>query len=221
MSILKTTSIDSLIKYKLNKESFEIKDLDTIEDIIIDGCDIVGNPSSVDFNDLNSFHNLKSVTIANTMATSNDLKPISNIESLVLTNAHIESINSFKNLKKITITSSTIDTPIKYDGLSNLEKFEINNTPIDDFEFLKSIPSLKALKIYGKPDFTLKDIDFPLNIEYLSLDKINSLDLDKLSNYSKLKKISIDASQQKEFEKELNQLKSNGITILINDMYEI
>jgi len=221
MSILKTTSIDSLIKYKLNKESFEIKDLDTIEDIIIDGCDIVGNPSSVDFNELNSFHNLKSVTIANTMATSNDLKPISNIESLVLTNAHIESINSFKNLKKITITSSTIDTPIKYDGLSNLEKFEINNTPIDDFEFLKSIPSLKVLKIYGKPDFSLKKIDFPLNIEYLSIDSISNLDLDVLSKYNKLKTISIDARQQELFKEAIEQIKSKDITVLINDLIEI
>ena len=61
--------------------------------------------------------------------------------------------------------------------------------------------------------------DFYLPIKYLSLEIIPELNTNIISQYKYLETLSVDRKESKQWEKELNDLKKNGMRILLNDIY--
>lgn len=66
----------------------------------------------------------------------------------------------------------------------------------------------------------MSKIDFELTIKYLSIEKIPELNIAIISKYKSLETLSVDRKEAKQWEKELNDLKKNGMRILLNDIYD-
>ena len=216
--LIKNLELKNLIQFKLDKTEFQIKDLDSIDEIILDSQNIVGAYNKLYFEDVTLFRNLKKISIRNLGLTLNDIKNVSNIKNIEFVNCEIRDITMFSNVEHLSLINTEIDNFEEIKKLSNLIELQLINIKIDNFEFLKTFTNLKKLVIKNIKDFSLSKIDFSLPIEYLSVEKIDKLELEIISKYKNLKTLSVDREESYNFEKELKELKN--IKILLNDMYE-
>lgn len=219
--IIKNKELNRLLQFRLNKTYFEAEDLQDIKDIIIDGKTISGDINIVDFNDLDFFKNLKKVDLKNIEISKEYMNKFADIEEISFLNCEIESIEEIKKIKKISINNSTFDNFNEITNLKNIEELEIINTEIRDYDFLKMFENLKVLKIKNVKNFTLNRINFFLPIIYFSIRGVNDLDVDFLKkNYPNLKTFSIDIEKKAEWLEKINELKTMGISVLLNDIYK-
>lgn len=216
--LIRNLELKNLIQFKLDKTEFEVKDLDSIDEIILDSQNIVGAYNKVYFEEVTLFKNLKKISIRNLGLNVEDIKKVSNIKDIEFVNCEIRDITMFNNIEHLSLINTEIDNFEEIKKLENLIELQLINTKIDDFEFLKTFINLKKLVIKNIKDFSLSKIDFSLPIEYLSVEKIDKLDLNVISKYKNLKTLSVDREESYNFEKELEELKN--IKILLNDMYE-
>jgi len=216
--LIKNLELKNLIQFKLDKTEFEIKDLDSIDEIILDSQNIVGVYNKVYFEEVSLFKNLKKISIRNLGLTLDDIKKVRNIKNIEFVNCEIRDITMFSNVEHLSLINTEIDNFEEIKKLSNLIELQLINIKIDNFEFLKNFTNLKKLVIKNIKDFSLSKIDFYLPIEYLSVEKIDKLELEIISKYKNLKTLSVDREESYNFEKELKELKN--IKILLNDMYE-
>lgn len=216
--LIKNLELKNLIQFKLGKTEFEMKDLECIDEIILDSQNIVGAYNKVYFEEVDLFKNLKKISIRNLGLTPHDIEKISKIKNIEFINCEIRNITGFSNLEHLSLINTEIDNFEEIKKLSNLIELQLINTKINDFEFLKSFTNLKKLVIKNIKDFSFLKIDFSLPIDYLSVEKIDKLELNVISKYKNLKTLSVDREESYNFEKELKELKD--IKILLNDMYE-
>lgn len=218
--LIKNLELKNLIQFKLNKTEFELKDLDNIEEIILDSKDIVGNYNKVYFEEVELFKNLDKISIRNLGLTPEKIEKISNIKTVEFINCQLKDIKKLNNSISLVLNNTEVENFENITYLSNLEELQLINAEIDNFDFLKNFKHLKKLVIKNIKNFSLSKINFLLPIEYLSVENLETLDLNVLSKYENLKTISVDRIEADNLERELKTLKEKNIEILLNDMYE-
>lgn len=220
-NIIKNTELRNLIQFKLNKMDFEIKDLDEMQDIIINGKKINNDINIVDFNEIELFKNLKKIELKNLDIARQQIKKINNIDEIYFRNCKIEGLDEIKYVKKLAINSSTIENINIIEKFENIEELELVNLEVTDFNFLNMLKKLQVLKIKNIKGFLLSKIDFVLPIQYISIEGIEKLESDYLiKNYPNLEIVAVDIEKQEEWCEELEKIKQQGIKILLNGIYE-
>lgn len=219
-NILKNKELNDFIQFKLDKTTFELKDLAEIKDIILNGKTINGDINIVDFNDIDFFPNLRKIELKNLDISKQYMKKLATLDEIHFNNCQIDSIEEIKNVKKLSINNSIISDFNQIENFQNLEELEIINMQILDFNFLKTLKKLQILKIKNIKEFSLNKINFLLTIKYLSIEGIKDLEEDFLIvNYPNLEILSIDLIKQAEWSEKLEKLMQKGIKILLNDIY--
>lgn len=139
-----------------------------------------------DEHSLDKLINLKKLTIGNSNITSLEfLKSLKKLEKLELYNC--KKINDFRpvhyltNLKKLDISGYNNIGDLSFlNNNINLEVLLINAGTVDSISFLKYLPNIKALAIYGNKSF-IKDMDIkPINY----LRKLSILDIPNRKEYN-------------------------------------
>lgn len=218
--LIKNSELRNYLQFKLDKTEIAIEDLDSIDEIILDSKNIVGQINKVYFEEIDLFKNLKRISIRNLGISLDDLKRISTIKELEFINCEISDITQFQNVEHLILNNSEIDNFEKITQLSNIVELQLINMKIDEFEFLKELENLKKLVIKNVKNFSIEKINYILPIEYLSLEKLKELNLDIIKQYEKLTTLSVDRIEADNWDEELNELKNRNIKILLNDIYE-
>lgn len=218
--LIKNKELRNLIEFKLNKNDISREDLDSIDEIIIDGQDIVGQYNKVYFEEIDLFKNLEKIAIKNLRISAENIKKIKSVKQIEFKNCEVENVNQLYTVKHLTLNHSEIDDLKEIEQLLNLEDLELVYMQINDFNFLQKLTKLKTLKIKNIEDFSLSKINFSLPIKYLSIENIEQLDLSVLSKFEDLEILSVDRQDAEKWENELKKLKDNGLQILLNDIYE-
>lgn len=218
--LLKNKELRKLIEFKIGKTNIEKEDLINIQDIILDGKDIIGNANIIYFEELKLFPNLKEIEIKNTNIPDEYIKYLEKIEDISLKNCELTNIEQLEKITRLSINNTKIDNIEKISNLKNITELEFINIELDNFLFLKNLEKLKTLRIKNVKNFTMEKIDFILPIEYLSIEGVEQINLENIQKYSNLKMFSIDRRKEKEWNKDLEKLREKGIKILLNDIYE-
>ena len=218
--LINNQELRKYVNFKLNSDHFSKNDLEKIDEIILDGKDIVGNYNMVFFDEIDLFPNLKSISIRNVRVSNDDMDKLKNIKEIEFINCELEGFEKLIGLKCLKLINTEVDNFNSIKELSELNELHLINVNVDDFNILKEYKNLNKLVIKNVEDFSLSKINFYLPIDYLSVEKINSINLDVLSQYDRLKTLSVDRRESRGFKDDLEKLINNGINILVNDEYE-
>lgn len=219
-TIIQDQELRKLIEFKLDKSNFNRKDLEQIDDIVINGKKINEEINIVNFKDLDLFNNLKKLELKNVDISKENIERLKNIENLSFKNCNIESIEEINKVKKLIINNSNIKHLEQIANFEYLNELELINLNIENFNFLKQLKNLKVLKVKNVKEFSLDKINFPLPINYLSIEGLEKLDINILENYFNLNVLSVDKEKAKEWKETLEVITKKGIKILLNDIYE-
>ena len=218
--LIKNIEIKKFIQFKLDKKEITKESLDSIDEILLDGKNIVGQYNKVYFEEIDLFQNLERIVIKNLGVTSKNIQKLANIRQVEFENCEVENIKAINKVQHLSLINSEMESMEEIEQLCNVTELELINMNIDSFEFLKKLEYLKKLKIKNINNFNLEKINFFLPIEYLSIEKIEQLDLNIIFQYKKLKTLSVDRKEAEKWKNELENIKSKGIEILLNDIYE-
>lgn len=218
--IIKNLELKNYLQFKLNKDNIALEDLNSIQEIILDSQNIVGQYNKVYFEEVDLFNNLEKISIRNLGLTPENIEKINNIKKVEFINSQIRDIIKLNNVISLTLNNTEVDNFEDITYLSNLEELQLINIELDNFEFLGKFKNLKKLVIKNIKNFSLSKINFKLPIEYLSIENLEELNLDVLSKYENLKTVSVDRIEADNWENELKDLKYKNIEVLLNDIYE-
>jgi len=219
-NLIQNLELRKYVTYKTESDEITKKDLENIDEIILDSQNIIGEYNQVYFQEIELFPNLKKIAIKNLGICPEDMSKLEKIEQIEFKNCEIKEINKLKKVKQLILIHTEIEEQKQLEELENLEEIQLINTAINNFEFLKKLKNLKKLAIKNMNQFALTKIDFTLPIEYLSIEDIQNLDLNIIAKYENLKTLSIDRNDSKKMARELEVLKTQGIEILLNDIYQ-
>lgn len=218
--LIENIELRNFVQAKLNKNDVTQKDLNEVFEIILDSENIIGNYNKVYFQEIELFPNLKKIEIKNLGIIAEEMNKLNRIKHISFTNCQINDISKISEVQSLTLVNSEVENLEKVNLLEKIKELELINMQIDDFNFLKSFSQLEKLVIKNVEQFSLDKINFPLPIEYLSVEKIEKLNLGVIYKYENLKTVSVDREEAEEWKEELQLLKDKGIKILLNDIYE-
>ncbi len=207
------------LKYKLQKDNVTLEDLLQIEEITIDGKNIIGKDNTTNLKDVELFPNLKAIKLRNIAIDENNIKWISRVQDISFTSCEIETLKEIKDCLSLEIIGCKVKDIEEINDFANLREFTIINTISQDFNYLVNKKKLDKLVIKNIDDFQMEKIDFNLPINYLSIEGIDKIDYDVLSKYKNLETISLDYIGQSETLKDVQKLKELGYKVKYNDMY--
>lgn len=219
-NLIQNLELRRFIEYKLDSDELSKEKLASIDEIILDSENIIGQYNKVYFEEIALFPRLKKIAIRNLGLSSDDMSKLTPIEQIEFKNCEIKDINKLKNVKHLILIHTELETEQELEALVNLEEIQLINMDINNFEFLKKLSNLKKLVIKNVNQFSLAKINFALPIEYLSIEDIQNLDLNVIAKYENLKTLSVDGNDSRKMENDLEALKRQDIEILLNDIYE-
>ena len=150
---------------------------------------------------------------------SKDMDLLKNIIDVKFENCELWNLGKFEKVEQLIIINSEIESIEEIKQLKNLKDLQLINLSFENYEVLQNINKLEKLTIKNIKGFSMSKIDFYLPIKYLSLEIIPELNTNIISQYKYLETLSVDRKESKQWEKELNDLKKNGMRILLNDIY--
>ena len=218
--LIKNIELRNLIKYKLNKDDFTAEELESVDEIILDSKNIVGDYNTVYFEELDLFPNLERISIRNLGISNQNITKLKNIKQIEFINCELEELEGLQNVQCLKLINSEVDNIETIGKLTEITELHLINMKFENFDMLKIYKNLNKLVIKNIKDFLLSKIDFYLPINYLSIENIDCINLNVLSKYKELSTFSVDRNEAEKFENELKKLKDNGIQILLNDQYE-
>ena len=217
--IINNNSLNEYLKFKLDKNNYTKEDLKNIHEIILDSKNIVGDYNPVYFNEIDLFPNLNSISIKNLGVSSDDMNKLKDIKKIEFINCELEDLSVLREVQTIILNNTKIEKIESLELLENIKELQLINIDFNNYDILKKLEKLEKLSIKNVPDFSFSKIDFPLNIKSLSVYSIPNLDLNVIKQYKCLEELSMDAEELQTWKNELEKLKSDGINILINDIY--
>jgi len=217
---IKNKELRNFVSYKLGKNDFSEKELSQIHEIIIDGKTISGKKNEIYFDEIGLFSNLKEIKIRNAHISSGDIKKIKNIDTVIFDRCVIEDISALDKVVSLSIANTNIDNIEEIKNFKNIENLELININIENFNFLRELPILKKLALKNIPGLNWNKINFNLPIEYLSIEDVDNIPLSSILKFENLNTLSIEMNKRIEWEEFLLNLKSKGIKILLNEIYE-
>lgn len=134
------------------KESFEIEELNKVEDIIIDPVGFDNNYIPIDFDEVLYLKNLKSISIFNFYF---------NLDTL-------HKINNLKFLENLEFYNCDFETILPL-AMLNIKKLKFNNCHIGDIKFINNIDTLRELSLENLEEIDLNDIIILDKLKFLSL----------------------------------------------------
>ena len=218
--LIKNMELRNFLQFKLNKKNILKEDLDSINEIILDSQNIIGQYNQVYFEEIDLFKKLEKISIRNLGLISENIQRINRIKEVEFINSQVTDITKLNNIFSLILNNTEVDNFEEIIKLQNLQELQLINIKINDFKFLQDLKKLNKLVIKNIKDFSLDKIDFELQIEYLSVENLESLNLDILSRFKNLKVISVDRSEADNWTDELKVLKDEKIQILLNDIYK-
>ena len=218
--IIKNIELRNFIEYKLGKENFTKKDLENIDEIILDSKNIAGNYNQVYLEEISLFPFLKRISFRNVGISTKDMERLQNIKEIEFVNCELEEFENLKEINCLKLINSKVENFETIEKLTELRELHLINLKFNNYDILKKYKNLTKLVIKNIEDFSLSKIDFYIPIEYLSIENIESIDLNIISKYKKLNTISVDRKELENFKEEIEKLNHDGIKIMINDQYE-
>lgn len=216
--LIKNDLLRESIEFTLNKSGINVEDLTKIEEIVLNTVTISGKQNNVYFEDIKLFPNLKKIEIANNVITCEKIEYLKNIDEIIFRNCKINSVENIK-AKNISFIGCDINCKLEFNDLNEIS---IINTNCDLLDFLKTQNNLEKLVIKNVKDFTMDKVNFYMPIKYLSIEDIDKINYEVLSNYTKLSTISIDGiDSNKNYSEDVKKLKNMGYKVMFNDMYEV
>ena len=195
--LIKNKELEKYIKFKLGKESFELKDLDLITEIYLTSKTFTDGVNFVFFEEINYFKNLEKIRFDNLGITTNVIEIINN-----------------SNVKNISFENCEI---MSFIGLKNIETLTISNCEIADISTISALDNLKKLYFCLMTQKQLQELPPLDNLEFLSIVGIDDFSVDDFSKFKNLKQLSID---KQDVEKFSDKLKNINLEIIIEDSYE-
>lgn len=145
------------------KDSFEVEELNSVYDIIIDPVGFDNNYVPIDFDEVLYLKNLKSISIFNfyfNMTTLHKLNEFKYLQSIEFYNCDFENILPLATLK--------------------INKLKFNNCNIGDIKFINNISTLRELSLENLDDIDLNDIVILDNLKFLSLQNTKVMNSNRL-----------------------------------------
>lgn len=141
---LKSESIRVYLSAVLNKKAEDLseEDINQIDRIFISGLDESGHTIPFDFEDLDNFPSLNSLTISN----------------ISLTRENIQQISNKKNIKQIDIEKCSFNDENTLVALNHLECLELHYCTTNDYKFLKNYFRLRRFRVIDPKDETILDL---------------------------------------------------------------
>ena len=218
--LIKNIELRKLIKYKLNKDDFTAEELESVDEIILDSKNIVGDYNTVYFEELDFFPNLERISIRNLGISNQNIIKLKNIKQIEFINCELEELEGLQNVKCLKLINSEVENLESIGKLTEITELHLINMKFENLDMLKIYKNLNKLVIKNVKGFLLSKIDFYLPIKYLSIENIDCINLNVLSKYKELSIFSVDRNEAEKFEDELKELKDKGIQILLNDQYK-
>ena len=219
-SIIKNNELNEYIKFKLEKEEYKVEDLSKIDEIVLDSQNIAGDYNKVYFDEIKMFPNIKKITIRNMGISSKNMELLKKIKEVEFENCELCDLYKLEEAEQLIIINSEVESIEEIEQLKNLKDLQLINIKFEQYDVLKKLANLEKLTIKNIEGFLMSNIDFELPIKYLSIEKIPELNIAIISKYKSLETLSVDRKEAKQWEKELNDLKKNGMRILLNDIYD-
>ena len=195
--LIKNKELEKYIKFKLDKEEFQLQDLDSITEIFLTSKTLMGEVNFVFFEEINYFKNLEKIRFNNLGITPKVIDIIKN-----------------SNAKNISFENCEIAS---FSGLENIEILSIINCEIDDISTISTLSKLKKLYFCFMTQKQLSEL-YPLeNLEFLSIVGIDNFVLEDILKFKKLKYLSIG---KQDFEKNQSQIRNTNLEIIIEDSYD-
>jgi len=203
----------------LIKETFELEELNKVEDIIIDPVGFDNSYVPIDFDEVLCLKNLRNISVFNfyfNLATLQKINELKNLESLEFYNCDFETILplAILNIKKLKFNNchigdikfiNNIDTLIEL-SLENLDEIDLNDIVILD--------KLKFLSLYNTKIMNSSRLVICKDLEFLRIDKTGIVNIMFLSKLTCLKKVVISKIQSLINRNQVEYLLGKGLNIV-------
>lgn len=222
---IENKALSRYLMFTLDKSenTFSEEELQTVEELVLNPINIIGEYKEIDLDIIRYFPNLKNISFRNLDLSNQTIENLSKIEPLknvYFEKCSFENVNSLINL--------------------NIKEIEFINCSIADYSFIYGMPELNLLSITNG-NISINGINKLKNLQYLKLSYSNvsdrsSLDLPCLKelhidntnidnpgildNLIKLEKISISEDQYNKNKSYFSNLSKKGIAVLNENMVE-
>jgi len=155
---------------------------------------------SHDLSYVTSLPNLRQLSISNTYLLKNisSLKEAVNLETLVLSDARLDSLSFLPSLEKLTsldISGNEIDDITALSQLPNLKKLRLSSAKVSELESIFNLTKLEHLDLSDSHgysyDVDLSGIDKLVNLKELILTKVQSYNIDDVATLTSLEKLDL------------------------------
>ncbi len=104
--IIKNLELRKFIQFKLNQDVITKNNLDTINEIILDSKNIIGQYNKVYFEEIKLFQNLEKIIIKNLGITNETIKKLGSIKQLEFKDCEIQNISELNKVENLTLIHS-------------------------------------------------------------------------------------------------------------------
>lgn len=148
---LKNKELENKVRFLSNKEDITLEDFLKIKSITLNPVTLDNEYVPIEFDDLQYFRNLESLSISNTKIDEEELK----------------YIYTLPELKRLSLYDCSLDTLKDINYLKKLEVLEFSHLNYNDISSISTLSNLKELKIAGT---NIDSLEFIRNLNLISLD---------------------------------------------------
>lgn len=165
MVTIDNRELANYLMFKLDKleNAFSKEELEQVEELVLNPCDINEEYHELDLDILKYFKNLKNISFSN----------------LLITDFDFENLYKMPNLTSLNFDKCTFENINKITSL-NLLELSIINCDIEDFSFIYGLNTLKSLSIING-NLSLSKINNLKNLVFLEISSSSVTDIEKLS----------------------------------------
>lgn len=165
MVTIDNRELANYLMFKLDKleNAFSEEELEQVEELVLNPCDINEEYHELDLDILKYFKNLKNISFSN----------------LLITDFDFENLYKMPNLTSLNFDKCTFENINKITSL-NLLELSIINCDIEDFSFIYGLNTLKSLSIING-NLSLSKINNLKNLVFLEISSSSVTDIEKLS----------------------------------------
>lgn len=194
---LDNKSLENFIMFNLGKEDnfFTEKELKRIKNLDLNPIDIDGKYYHINMEILKYFPNLKELTISNMhvdIASFAFILRLENLENLTFISCTFQEMGVFSNLKinHIGFINSEIEQISLINRIKNLKELTLIGYKEVDLSYFINL-NLTSLELSNTIIKKIEDLKDFINLNKLTLINTNVMNLGFLSNFSKLKELTI------------------------------